>query len=329
MTALRIEDDNLEPKKFDLLPDLSRQWGMAFVRLRSDLPLAGSPERTAWRSLVETDDGRLFVLEKIPSRWLSRKLRIAGLLHQLHKSGLNRLSPYQPDCNGDFIPLIRHGLWQLCPFVEGVALSRPEYTMDGWRGDAAADFLIRFQKVCEQGTRFSDRSVFSIVAYIRNLIVVLTREAPQVANRCRPFVAHLETRFFPIHDFLPIGFCHGDFHPLNMIWGKRSIRTIIDWEFCGYKPEMYDLANLLGCLGMEDPRSLSGPLVHRLVSGLKASGRFADESWTGLPDLILAIRFAWLNEWMRKNDRSMVRLEADFMQLLLDSHSGLINLCCS
>jgi homoserine kinase type II len=329
MTVLRIEDENLEPNEFGLLPDLSRQWGMTFVRFRSDLPLAGSPERTTWRSMLETDDGRLFVLEKIPSRWLSRKLRIAALLHQLHNFGLNRLSSYQPDCNGEFIPLIRHGLWQLCPFVEGVALNRPEYAMDGWRGDAAAGFLIRFQKVCEQCSRFSDRSVFSIVFYIRNLIAALTREAPQVAKRYRPFMAHLETQFFPIHDRLPIGFCHGDFHPLNMIWGKRSIRTVIDWEFCGFKPEMYDLANLLGCLGMEDPRSLNGPLVHRLVSRMKASGRFADESWEALPDLILAIRFAWLNEWMRKNDRSMIRLEADYMQLLLDSRLGLINLSCS
>ena len=38
---------------------------------------------------------------------------------------------------------------------------------------------------------------------------------------------------------------------------------------------------------------------------------------------MLAIRFAWLSEWMRKRDRLMIRMEADFMSLLLNHRQEL------
>jgi len=80
---------------------------------------------------------------------------------------------------------------------------------------------------------------------------------------------------------------------------------------------------------MEDPKSLAGPFVHRLISRLRRLGIFSDESWNALPDLVLAIRFAWLSEWMRKNDRPMIRLEADYMALPLKHRPGLTDRCDS
>ncbi len=307
----------------DLLSAISRKWDIAFVRLRGDLPLAGSPERTAWRSVVETKDGRLFVLERIPSKAYGVKRRIAEMLQQLSDRGMQQVAAYLPDAGGEFVHLINHGLWQLSPYVGGVVLDRPAYAMDGWRGDAAADFLIRLITVGRQAPLALDPSSFSITAYTLDLFATLSGRAPKIACRYRPFMAHLESRLFPVVEGLPMEFCHGDVHPINIIWGKRSIRAVIDWEFCGMKPEIYDLANLLGCLGMEDPRSLGGPFVHRLVSRLRRSTLFSDESWDALPDLMLAIRFAWLSEWMRTNDRPMICLEADYMALLLEHRRDL------
>ena len=114
-----------------------------------------------------------------------------------------------------------------------------------------------------------------------------------------------------------------------MIWGKARIRAVIDWEFCGIKSEGYDLANLLGCLGMEDPQHLLGPFVRRLIDRLKAARFLTHESWQALPDMMLAIRFAWLSEWMRKQDRPMIRMEADFMALLLEQGPRLRSLFLS
>ncbi len=296
---------------------------MAFVRLRADLSLAGSPERTAWRSVVETSDGRLFVLERIPSKLYGGKRRIAAILQQLSDRGMQQIVAYLPDAGGEFIHLINHGLWQLCPYVGGVVLDRPAYAMDGWRGDAVADFLIQFIATSIQSPLDLEPSSFSIAAYTLDLFATLSARNPQIADRYRPFMAHLKKSLFPVAEGLPMGFCHGDVHPINIIWGGQSIHAVIDWEFCGIKPEIYDLANLLGCLGMEDPQSLGGPFVHRLVSRLRRSDLFSDESWDALPDLMLAIRFAWLSEWMRKNDQPMIRLEADYMSLLSEHRQNL------
>jgi homoserine kinase type II len=309
--------------KPDLLAAISRRWDMTFVRLRADLSLAGSPERTAWRSVVETSDGRLYVLEKIPSKNYGGKRRIAEILQQLSGRGLQQVIAYLPDASGEFIHLINHGLWQLSPYVGGVVLDRPAYAMEGWRGDAVADFLIRFIVTGKQAPMALETSSFSIAAYTLDLFRTLSTREPEIADRYRPFLAHLKKHLFPIVGGLPTSFCHGDVHPINIIWGNQSIRAIIDWEFCGIKPEIYDLANLLGCLGMEDPKSLGGPFVHRLVKRLRRSNLFSDESWDALPDLMLAIRFAWLSEWMRKNDRPMIRLEADYMALLMENRPDL------
>ena len=307
----------------DLLAAISLRWEMTFVRLRADLSLAGSPERTAWRSVVETSDGRLYVLEKIPPKNYGGKRRIAEILQQLSGRGLQQVVAYLPDDGGEFIHLINHGLWQLCPYVGGVVLDRPAYAMDGWRGDAVADFLIQFIVTGRQAPTALETPSFSIAAYTLDLFTTLSGRSPEIADHYRPFMAHLKERLFPIANGLPMGFCHGDVHPINIIWGDRSIRAVIDWEFCGIKPEIYDLANLLGCLGMEDPQSLGGPFVHRLVSRMRRSNIFSDESWNALPDLMLAIRFAWLSEWMRKDDQPMIRLEADYMALLMENRSDL------
>jgi homoserine kinase type II len=310
--------------KKELLPKISRQWDLELARWREDLPLAGSPERTTWRCVVETADDRLFVLEKIASRDYGRKRQIAAALEKLKRNGLEQIAPYLPDKSGETIPLVAHGLWQLSPFVPGVDLRRPEYAGERWRGGVAADFLIRLDEVSSSCFSKSRAATFSLPAYIRNLMATLSSNRPDIAQTYRPFREHLEEKLFPIIDRLPVAFCHGDYHPLNIIWGEHTIRAVIDWEFCGFKPEMYDLANLAGCLGMEDPHSISGSFVEQLAGKLKRSGTFAEFSWRTLPDLILAIRFAWLSEWLRKNDRPMIRMEADYMALLLEELGGLL-----
>lgn len=311
----------------DLLARISRRWGLELVRWREDLPLAGSPERTSWRCIVESKAGELYVLEKIASRMYGRKRLILSTLQQLDAFGLRPLAPYLPDATGETIPLIDHGLWQLCPYAAGIDPDRPAYAMEKWRGDAAADFLIRLNGICSHQRLTPSPPVFSLSGYILDLFAVLSKNEPATAARYLPFLDHLERNLFPTMDKLPLGFCHGDYHPLNIIWGERTIRAVIDWEFCGIKTETYDAANLIGCLGMEDPQSLSGPFVSRFLFRLRGIGIYAEESWKALPDLILAIRFAWLGEWMRKNDRPMIRMEADYMRLLLDRGPELRSLC--
>jgi homoserine kinase type II len=116
-----------------------------------------------------------------------------------------------------------------------------------------------------------------------------------------------------------IRFCHGDYHPLNVIWASKGINAVIDWEFLGYKPEIYDIAMMIGCLGMEKPQSLTGDLVFEFVKRFKESGLIAEICWSYLFEFVLALRFAWLSDWLKRSDAEMTDLEAVYLQLLLDN----------
>ena len=108
-----------------------------------------------------------------------------------------------------------------------------------------------------------------------------------------------------------------------MIWSGRGIEALIDFEFCGLRPETYDAALLVGCLGMEDPQALVGGLVKSLIARLKAVAGYAPAAWECFPELVLALRFAWLSDWLRRDDREMVDLETVFIGLLDENREAL------
>ncbi len=139
----------------------------------------------------------------------------------------------------------------------------------------------------------------------------------------QPVLAHLERSFFPLCPTLPAAFCHGDYHPVNVIWAPDRIAAVIDWEFTGPKTELYDVANLLGCAGFENPAGLRGEMARALISDLRAASFAAEESWQSLTDLILALRFGWLSEWLRKQDHEMLELELVYMGLILQHRDSL------
>jgi homoserine kinase type II len=205
-----------------------------------------------------------------------------------------------------------------------VVLDRPAYAMDGWRGDATAEFLIRLHAICSKDTAAFETPPFSITPIPETCLPRCSQRIRTVTDRYRPFMDHLEKQLRSrcMTGSAPVSATETSI-PSTSSGANRSLRAVIDWEFCGTKPEIYDLANLLGCLGMEDPQSLGGPFVNRLISRLRRSGVYSQRSWNALPDLILAIRFAWLSEWMRKDDRPMIRMEADYMALLLENRSDL------
>ena len=117
--------------------------------------------------------------------------------------------------------------------------------------------------------------------------------------------------------------CHGDFHPLNIVWSSTGINALIDMEFCGFRPETYDAAVLVGFLGMEGPRALRGDLVRTLIARLKAGAGYSAAGWESFPDMVLGLRFAWLSDWLRRNDQEMIELETVLIALILEDMEGL------
>ena len=301
----------------ELLKTVVRAWAIELSRLRPDIPIAGSPERCAFRIVIEDVEGRLYILERLTADSLSHKRLIAGTMAQLRQRGLVAVHPYCPRQDGDTIARLPQGDWQIGPFIEGVELIRPDYAGESWRGRALADFLITLKAHSGDLPEFADPPPFSLAVYVGDLIDRLRRHDPDVLARVNDVWAYLRGEWTTRHDDLPISFCHGDFHPLNIIWkGERGIAAVIDWEFLGMKREPYDAANLIGCVGMEHPKHLTGPLVTEFIRRLRQAGALSPESWDCLYDFVLAQRFAWLSEWLHKSDDEMVDLECVYIRLL-------------
>ncbi len=296
--------------------------GIDFSKARPDLPLAGSPERSLDRLAAESTDGRLWIVERHDPAAAPRKQEIAraAALIAARLPEMRTWLAFAPD---RYIAERGGGAWQVSPFVPGVALDRPAYAFEGWRGQALADLLIRFHAASAGLVMPEDGPAFSLAAFIHDLFGKLSDRRRPLFERLYPALLHLERRLFPALGLLPVRFSHGDFHPLNVIWAKDGIAGLIDLEFCGPRPETYDAALLLGCLGMEEPKALVGDLVKTLVARLRAGAGYSAAGWELVPDLVLALRFAWLSDWLRRDDREMIDLEAVFIGLLLANREAL------
>lgn len=295
------------------------RWNLTVTNIRRDIPIAGSPERCEFRFVIECDDAATYLLESVFDTDIHHKLNIISCLNFLSVKKLSYINPYICSVENGYIVDCDDRFWQLSPFVEGAVLSRPEYVFDKWRGEALAGFLIELEDKSQAIPFFKNIKPFSIKNYIHNLIPRIRKNDPEVLCKIEPVLCFLEKRFMEVHDRLPVSFCHGDFHPLNIIWSKDAIRAVIDWEFLGVKPLIYDAANLAGCIGIEDPEGLAGELTFDFITALKDAGLISGLSREFFPEFVVAVRFAWLSEWLRHKDSEMIALETKYMNLLVDN----------
>lgn len=305
----------------DIIQVLSR-YGLQYKHVHPGINIAGSPERTHARVVIEDGHGALWIMEKIPPNAFERKDAIARCLSALSEAGLEQVQPYRKNIQGDYLTAHADGYWQISPFVRAVDLPRPEYVYDQWRGKACADFYIRFKAALDK-TRcpaHTDKP-FDTQQYIHQFMDQTQKYAPGIHARLQPVCRFLNDRYFAHYKDMPNAFCHGDFHVMNILWGNDHIKKVIDWEFMGMKTEIYDIANMIGCLGIEDPNCLTNETVITFIEALKMRGPFADLSWAYLLEAVIAQRFGWMAEWLRKQDIEMQIMEIDYMRLLLDNYS--------
>ena len=277
--------------------------------------LQGSPRRVLERYIVKADDR--YILEKVS--WIKRKRREeqANILEILVNDGLP-VERYLRAMDGAFI-VEKDGLWMLKEYVNGAELRRPLFLKDGWRGKIAAEFLLRMRSLSKKDG--IDVEGPHLPSFIEGLMKRLERKMPDV----RTSLEDAYDSILPLlqrWDAMPSSFSHGDYHPINIIWGEEKINAVIDWEFTGRKPELYDAASMLGCIGIEDADGLFSPFAGEFVGTLK-KGDFSESSWELLPELILATRFAWLDEWMRNRDEEMLGTELEYMAVLSENIASL------
>lgn len=302
---------------------VERSWGIRTVSTRTDKEIQGSPERSAARVVIEDDTGTLYLLEKFDGSRFSLRNRVAQTVQYLNTKGLKTAVAYLRTIQGDFLPFYEGHCFGVTPFLNSTVLVRPDYLNSGEMGKSLALFLLQLAEASIGIEKEVFLEHFSIKTYIIKLFSEMKRYDIVVYDKFLPFLTFLNESFMKNHDLLPQKFCHGDFHPLNVIWNGEKVKAVIDWEFTGIKPQIYDAANLVGCAGIEDPNSLAGPMVMNFLTRVQASCVYEEESWQIFPEYVLALRFGWLSEWLRKKDMEMIQMEADYMQILMKNMDAL------
>jgi len=298
---------------------LNCQWKIEFKCVRQDVDIQGSPERTLSRAVFQDQGGTLFLLEKFALSKFEIRQKVAKTIEFLNCNGLTQALMYQKTTNGEFLPFFKDGCFQVSPFLNGTGIKRPEYLGSSTMGNSFAIFLDCLAKSSVNIEKEFSFPSFSIKKYIYKLFREMKIYDRLMYKKFLPFLAVLEKEFMEIHDKLPISFCHGDLHPLNVIWDKDQIKAVIDWEFTGMKPNIYDAANLVGCAGIENPSGLGMPMVITFIRQIRRLKLFGELEWRFFPEYVLALRFAWLSEWLRKKDEQMLSMEEAFMGILVDN----------
>lgn len=297
-------------------------WGLAPGRPRTDIELPGSPQRCMERTPVEDATGRVWILEQLRPGQFDRRERIGHALSSLESKGLP-VPAYLPDLNGRFVAECEDSHFQLSPFIPGTPLPQPEFIEDNERGHNLGKFLAALHTASPTIRDFDTEPPFILEDYVNELMATLAPRRPEIHDALLPVLGPLAPLFEAWND-LPVTLCQGDFHPLNVIWRDQSIAAVIDWEFAGIRPALFDVANCLGCVGIEDPLALVRGLAPALLDTLREAGCLDIINFSLLPELILGMRFAWMSEWLRRHDAEMTDIEIQYMRLLANSIDTLL-----
>jgi homoserine kinase type II len=298
----------------DELAPVLAAWGLQLDRVEPNVFIQGSPDRSAFRAVVIDAQGRRYVLETLAPYVCDRRKRIAERLRSLRERGLPVI-PYAPGADGETVQCVAGKHWQLSDFVEGETLDRATYWLEAWRGAALADFLADLY-ANTRDEAWSGGQAFSLPGYIDRLLQTVSAHRPQLLGELGEVVALLKRELLPVYDSVPQRFCHGDPHPMNVLWGADRIRAVIDWEFSGLRPRVYDAALVIGCVGAEARGALDGAFLGAFRERLREREAFAPEFDRLLPLFTVAQRFAWLSEWLRRDDVEMIDFECFYMNLL-------------
>ncbi len=304
-----------QPSSKDL-KEILNNYSLEFDEICPEHTIQGSPERVEFRLVLKDTNNQLYLLEEINSKHLKRKQLIAKTLDMLASQQTPYVFSYLQTTQKTYHLFYNNTYYQLSRYLKGTPLLRPQYLSEGWRGEKTAFFLRHLKKTTEKLKAFLPEEHFDIQTYLHTTITQMNHHHPTIASQIKHITDYLQQKTLPIIETLPLTFSHGDIHPLNIIWQDDDIKAIIDWEFCSYKTELYDSANLLGCLGVEHPSGLLDKFSIRFLKVIQDSKIYSQQSYNTFVDLIILLRIAWLTEWLKKQDEDMISLELDYINLL-------------
>lgn len=297
-------------------------WGITTATHCTDILLPGSPERCVVRTAIKDETGQIWMLEQLHPGQFDRRERIGRIISILASHGI-QVPAYLPGPDGRFVVEHEDSHWQLSPYIHGDLLPQPAFVDDAERGKHLGNFIADLRLAGSSIEEFDIEPPFVLEDYVNKLIAAMRPHRPEIHDALSPVLGVLAPLFEAWHD-LPVTLCHGDFHPLNVIWKGPTVAAVIDWEFCGMRPALFDVSNCLGCVAIEDPLALVKGLAPALLRALRDTGCLDETSLSLLPEMILGMRFAWMSEWLRKQDADMIELETRFMRLMANSLDTLL-----
>lgn len=292
-----------------------KRWGIQDCKILPQGFMPGSPERAMDRMVVEDSQGVRLVLEQLAPETFDSKTTIATRIDRLNSCGLPVVS-YLKGEDGHWIQRHQGCCWQLAPLVQGVTLDRDTYWKEGWRGQAVARFLADLSEVTKNWA--PEGAAFSLPNYIEDLVQQIEHHNPEYMHGIKPIYDGLRRHFYPVAN-IPCAFNHGDPHPINTLWGEDRILAVIDWEFCGWKPLLYDAALVVGCVGAEAPDAMNAAFITEFMDTIQKKRIYPEGLMALLPLFVAAVRFGWLSEWLRRKDVEMIEFELFYMNLLIKS----------
>jgi homoserine kinase type II len=271
----------------ETLQSVLERWGLELLLAQRGSLIQGSPERSIYRVKVICQEGT-YILELLPKSKLQSREVQGRLLQELSEQGLP-LAPPLLNLEGSTYWLEQEGFWQVIPYFGGLVLDRSRYWQEAWRGDLLGNILRRLQ---DHPIPEALAPPVEISAFIGDLVQKAQRNNPLLTPGIQAVLGYLQTALFPFLPALPLVLSHGDSHPLNVVWGENNIRCLIDWEFCGARPRIYDPALTLGCVGTEHPEALTGPFCRAPSLGHKAGFNSPGHQPPGPDDPRPALRLA-------------------------------------
>lgn len=158
---------------------------------------------------------------------------------------------------------------------------------------------------------------------VRGQIMDIYTLKPELKNKLQNIESWLNENLFVYLPYMEKTLAHGDLHPSNILCKDGRVEAFIDWELSGYREELYDLAFIVGCIGMDDPENLTRVNLKDFIAKVINNMQINKLSWLLFIELMVAIRLYWIFVWIKREDQKMLDQELAYIDLLIKNKDEL------
>ncbi|MEU9888429.1 phosphotransferase [Sphaerisporangium sp. NPDC051011] len=287
------------------LADVMQGFGLGQASSVSYLP-SGMMNRN-WR--VETQQG-VFALKELVDVPVPKARRSLDVLRALAADGLPVCSPHLTP-HGDSVLEVDERAYCLLPWAHGVHREGSSLTAEeaaelgrllGWTHQALAASRTGLESPAGRPQARVTTPETAAAEAERFLQLIAALDEPQTFDRAAAraleqrkelLVAHADDRPGDEVPAGPVGWTHGDFQPLNLLWDNDHVSAILDWDRLAVRPYGEEVVRTAQVQFTTSDGRLDLVLVAAFTAGYRAVVPLDDG------DLADAVRRLW---WKRASD---------------------------